>query len=93
MADELLDEKTITLRRPVEANGQSYSELNLREPTADELLQINKFSGTEADIFAVSLISGVPKAAIGKIGARDLIAAAGFIGNFLSASPQTGEKS
>lgn len=87
------DELTITLRKPVEHSGTTYEKLDLREPTADELMQIDKLDGREADVLAISLIAGVPKGAVGKIGARDLIAGANFLAGFLSAVPQTGAAS
>lgn len=77
------DHLTVTLARPVEFGGQTYEALALREPTAGEMAQFLKLEGAESDILAVSLVAGVPKGAVEKINARDLLRAARFIGGFL----------
>ena len=77
------DELVIALRKPVTL-GETYTELRLQEPTAAQMLQWDKLSGTESDIKAVSVVSGVPEAAVRMVGARDLIQAARFIGSFLA---------
>ena len=87
---DLPDTLTITLRKPVEHFGTTYTELALREPTAAELVQMNAVEGTAGDIFAVSLIAGVPKGAIEKIGARDLLTGARYLAGFLSVDPSIG---
>lgn len=85
MADteQLPDELTITLRKPIEFAGITYTTLQLREPTAAEWAQFDKLSGVEMDVKAVATISGVPEAAVKQIGTRDLIHAARFIARFL----------
>lgn len=80
---DLPEEMILTLRRPVEAGGVTYSELHLREPTAGEMLQFGKLTGVEAEIAAVSLVAGVPRTAIEKIGARDLVKASAYLSRFL----------
>ncbi|WP_157218670.1 phage tail assembly protein [Flavisphingomonas formosensis] len=88
--DEIPDELVITLRKPVEHGGETYTELKLKEPTAGQLLEIDKHDGRAADVFSVSLIAGIPKGAIEKIGARDLIKGARYIASFLAEDPPTG---
>jgi hypothetical protein len=87
MADQP-DTLTVPLRTPVTLGtgpaALSFSELKLREPTAAELMQWDKLSGAEADIMAVSVVSGVPKAAVEMIGVRDLNQAAKFIAGFFA---------
>lgn len=86
MADdsaELPEELTITLRKPVEFGGLTYDKLILREPTAGQMLDWDKLNGHEADVKAVSIVSGVPEQAVHKIGSRDFTAAAKFIARFL----------
>jgi hypothetical protein len=81
--DDIPDELTITLRKPVELAGITYAELKLREPTAAEWQQWDKLAGVAADIKAVSIVSGVPEPVVAKIGARDLTRAARYILRFL----------
>lgn len=83
MVKELEDELVINLRRAVNVGDLSYSELRLREPTGDEVVQVEALTGTAADIMAISLISGVPRSAVAQIGARDIIQGAEYIGAFM----------
>lgn len=85
------DELTITLRKPATLATESWPKLVLREPTAAQMIQWDRLSGAEANIMAVSVVSGVPRTAIEQIGVRDLLAAARFIGSFalIPAPPET----
>lgn len=78
------DELTITLRKPVMLGSETYTALELREPTAAQWQQWDKLDGVEADIKAVAIVSGVPETAVKMIGARDLTRASRFIAGFLS---------
>lgn len=78
------DELVITLRKPVTLGSLTYTELRLREPTAAEMIETDKLTGTEADVRAVALASGVPEPAVKLIGARDLIQASRYIGRFFA---------
>lgn len=80
---DIPEELIITLRKPV-VLGETYTELKLREPTAAEWAQFDKLTGVEADIKSVSVVSGVPDRAIGKIGSRDLLLASRYLARFLS---------
>jgi hypothetical protein len=81
--DQAADEMTIVLRKPIMVGTETYREIRLREPTADEMMQWDKLSGTEADIMAISLVSGTPRAVVSKMGARDLLQGARFVARFL----------
>ena len=83
-AEELPPELTVTLRKPVTLGSETYSELRLREPTAAEWMQFDKLSGIEADVMAVSIVSGVPRPAVAMLGARDLLEGARYISRFLA---------
>ena len=76
-------ELVVPLRAPIDLGGATYSELKLREPTAAEWTQWDKLTGIDADIKAVSIVSGVPEGIIRQIGTRDLMKAASFITLFL----------
>jgi len=87
MADpqDIPEELIITLRKPVEFGGQVYSELKLREPTAGEYEQVDNVKGaTATDILMVSLVSGIPRQVVAKIGMRDVGEAARYLGRFIS---------
>jgi hypothetical protein len=46
-------------------------------------MQFDKLTGIEADVMAVSIVSGVPRPAIAMLGARDLLEGARYISRFL----------
>ena len=81
--EEVPEELVITLRKTVEFAGQTYDRLILREPTAGQMMEWDKLSGTEGDVKAVAVVSGLPEPAVRLIGARDLIKAAKYISRFL----------
>lgn len=82
-AEKLEEELTIMLRKPVEFAGTVYDKLVLREPTAGQLIEWAKFEGHEADLKAISIVSGVPELAVKLIGTRDFTKAANYISRFL----------
>ena len=82
MADAMPDTRTLTLRKPVPFLDETVSTLDLREPRAGEMLQWAHLSGIEANIVAVSVVSGRPVSVIGQLVARDIIAAAEFVNAF-----------
>ncbi|HZU64971.1 MAG TPA: phage tail assembly protein [Novosphingobium sp.] len=73
----------IPLAKPVELGSESYPLLRLREPTAGEMIELDKFTGWEADVKAIALISGVPEAAVRKLGVRPVRRASEYLGRFL----------
>lgn len=88
---ELQDELTLTLRKPVtlgtSAEAQVYSELNLREPLAEEVLDFNRRSGKDAGDalrHLIAKISGAPLTVIDKIRARDFTRASNYLMDFLN---------
>ena len=84
---EVPDELTIPLRKPVKFGDETYSELNLREPTMKEIEKftqsLNKWDPLVAMNFFISVIAGVPKPAIDLIGGRDGKKAREYLSNFL----------
>lgn len=81
--DDLPEELTVTLRKPVTLGSETYHELRLKEPTAAQVMEWDKLGGTEADIKAVSVVSGLPEPAVRMLGIRDLTLAAKYISRFL----------
>lgn len=80
---ETQDELVLTLRKPVEHGGMTYTQLTLKEPTAAQWNEWDGKKGVDADITAISVVAGIPSQAVAKIGARDLITASRFIARFL----------
>lgn len=96
--DEFLDEKTITLRKPVligsGKNPIEYKSLDLREPTGGELEKASK-AATDIGVVLnlISLVAKVPRAVAEGLCQRDLKDASDFLGGFNAAGPKTGETS
>lgn len=85
MDEELPDALTVTLRKPVTHGDATYTELTLREPIAGELQSVATKNQEDAQIFLIATISGVPEAAVAKIGTRDLKKAQDFLLTFTPA--------
>jgi len=96
----ILDEKTITLRKPVtlgktgKSDGVVYSALDLREPTGGELEKASK-SATQLGVVLnlISLVAKVPRAVAEGLCQRDLQEASDFLGSFSKDDLKTGETS
>lgn len=89
---QIVDEKTLVLRKPVKVGEQEYTELHLREPTAGELSQATKQANSiDVGIALISLIAKVPKAVVNQLCQRDFAEANDFLGSFTPAGPHTGE--
>lgn len=84
-------ELVITLDRPTEHAGQSYSELRLREPTSGEMRQIRAKDALDQQIFAVSLIAGVPSHAVEKMPISAIERAENYLMGFIPPARWIGE--
>jgi hypothetical protein len=82
--DDIPEELIITFRKPIALGSETYTQMILREPTAGELVQTDKVAGAEADALALTLVSGLPRPVIDKMGARDFRAGSVYLGRFLS---------
>lgn len=93
-AAEIVDEKTLQLRKPVALGHIEYATLDLREPTAGDLSKASK-AGSDVDvaIALISIVAKVPRGAIEKLCQRDFQEAADFLGSFTVFGPPTGAKS
>lgn len=82
------EEFTLTLSKPVTIgsadNPVVYEKLDLREPTAGELekASLGNVTNIGVAINLISIVSGVPRKAIEKIGRSDLMAANNFLEGF-----------
>lgn len=77
MTDSYVDEKTISLRKPITIGAGeaavTYSEIKLREPDAGELEKAQRAdTGTGSVITLVSLIAKIPRGAVEKFSQRDI---------------------
>lgn len=91
---EIVDEKTMELRKPVTLGHVEYATLDLREPTAGDLSKASK-AGSDVDvaIALISIVAKVPRGAIEKLCQRDFQEAADFLGSFTVLGPPTGARS
>lgn len=89
---EMLDELTITLRKSITLGTIEYTELKLREPTAGEMQKAGAIAsdGMASNILLVSLVTGMPKQAVEKIGARDMHQAVEYLQGFMRGDQATG---
>lgn len=91
------EEKVIRLRKPVvlgSGDGAvTYESLTLREPTAGELEKATSTATNNIgmSITLIHLVSGIPRAAVAKIGQRDLREASDYLGGFTEDGPATGQ--
>lgn len=89
--DDVPDELVITLRKPVSDGHETVETITLREPTSGEMEQaMNMGNVMASNIKLVSLISGVKKHLVAKIGYRDMNKAAAYLGRFTNADPKDG---
>jgi hypothetical protein len=88
--DVMADEMTLTLIKPVQLGGMQYTELQLSEPTAAELIKASKAGNpVEQLVTLIHLNAKVPRAVVDQLRQRDLDGAGDFFGRFSGASPQT----
>ena len=84
------DQLTITLDPPLDAPGGPYAAIELREPTAGDLVETDGLEGYASDVRIISVIAGMPESAVRKIPARPFLQATRFISGFLKPAPPTG---
>jgi len=76
---KLPDSMTITLRSPIDIEGQTITTMTLREPTAGQIENARRAGvGETVAIRLIALCSGTPEAAVRKMKARDYKEAADF---------------
>jgi hypothetical protein len=95
MTKPLPDTKSITLREPLAWGDQKVTQLDLKEPTAEQVEAAMKFDGMTSNMELVAANTGIPRAVIGKMKIRDLNACVDFLKPFISGDtdPGTGKKS
>lgn len=91
------EEKTLVLNKPIELAGETFSHLDLREPTVAELIKFD--SAAEKDgvlkgtLFLISMVTGVPVPALEKLGALNYREVERYLKFFINPVPVTGEGS
>jgi hypothetical protein len=89
---EFVDEKSITLRKPVVVGGVTYDTLHLREPEAGELDKASRAQTQVGVVISlISQVAKVPVLVVSKLCQRDLKEASDFLGSFSDDAPETGE--
>lgn len=88
MTDKTL---TIELANPVEFANATYDKLELREPTAGEMVKSLTQTGLASTIALISLVSGVPRGAVEKMPISEVLKADDFLSLFTRRGPATGE--
>lgn len=90
------DTKVIALRKPVQFGSVTYDKLELREPTAAEVVLAQKEGslngGMASNIVLIAVVTAIPKPAVEKMGIRDVEEASRFLAGFMSA-PEIGSTS
>jgi hypothetical protein len=85
------DSMVLTLRKPVSLGDQTYAELDLCEPTVEQLLKSSRAgAGIDQAVELIHLNAKVPKAVVLKLSHRDFNEAVDFLGRFGETSPPTG---
>lgn len=81
--------KTIKLKRPVTHGQETYTELNLKEPTAAQVIKAQKDGAANGPlacaILLIAEVCAIPKAAVERVGISDIMDAEGFLGRFMTA--------
>lgn len=89
------DTKTLKLRKPVTIVATTYTELELREPTAAEAeifqKEVEKNGAMRGMMRLVQKIAGVPIEMVEKLGMRDMTEASQYLMGFMLPDPKTGE--
>lgn len=78
----------LKLSTPINAHGETVTELELRDPTARDLREL-PFSGlkTFGDMYPIiSSVAGVPPSSVDQLSAADIVEAINFIAPFFDRS-------
>lgn len=85
------DTLTLQLLKPITIGDVTVTELNLREPIANELARASASGNSiETTISLISQVAAVSREQIGRLCQRDFMAASDFLGSFYTASQSTG---
>jgi hypothetical protein len=92
--DDVPDEMTITLRKPIVLQDRTISEITLSEPTAMQIQQVAKRAASDpagSNILLVSLVSGLTEPEVGKIKISDLNKGLKYLQVFIDDDPEIGK--
>ena len=86
------DELVLTFRKPIKNKaGDEITQITLHEPTGDQWRQLDRLSGTEADIKALCVVSGQPEVVIGQMAISQIVEGARYLSGFIPPAPATGQ--
>lgn len=90
--EDLLDELTIPLRKPVKLGNRDVTELALCEPKSGQLIRSGR-AGTaiKNSIMLIASVTGLPPATIEAIGIRDFNAAVRYLNPFIAGDQTAGK--
>jgi len=90
----IMDTKTITLKKPIEHGGQTYTTIELEEPTAGQLEKAGGHAATMTQqIVLISEVAKIPPDAVRKMRKSQQEEASAFLMGFTFVAPTTGDKS
>ncbi len=92
--DTLPDELTITLRQPIRyppQNGETYTQIHLREPKAGEMEKSGEKTGMASIYHLGFLVSGVPIGVFQELPARDYMKVRNYLMGFTQGGLETGD--
>lgn len=80
---DMVTELTVQLLKPVDHAGETYTELQLSEPTAGQMIDADKAgAGLASLVKLISMVAAIPHGAALKIGRRDLWVCERFFASF-----------
>ena len=88
-APDLAPEKTITLDPPVKFGGVDYGTLQLREPTAGEMIECDDVRGYAWMAKLSAKVGGVPPAVTTGMRVREILEAGEYLLGFTTAGRRT----
>ncbi len=83
--------KTVELKHPIQANGETVSVLHLERPKVKHLKVIDEAPGDiERGARLISALAGIPPSAVDQLDAEDFMAASQAVADFFGGSLPTG---
>lgn len=84
---------TQSLKEPVTVGSETVTELKFKKPKAKHLKALRLGNADMSDMLTiVSRLTGQPSTVVEELSWEDALEAVAFVGKFLPAGPETGEK-
>lgn len=86
-----MSETVVTLKHPVDANGEEHTQITLRRPTVKDLMVFDREKGEVAKMAAlIGVLAGWPPTSVQALDAEDFVAVSEVVGGFLGSFLPTG---